>query len=319
MTGCALLLVVLLAMACAPAQTVIPLIPLPPERASEVFAGIDLQNRTVKKSAAWLREAYRAIAIRRLSDIPPAEYARYRRYVKDASVYVIVHPGYFPFFDEWNLTPIATDYTAGFPQRNVAERLSDAIDSLAIAYQIAREQERITRDFIEFMSAEKRLTVLLLPRDYRDHLTYGYVAGYDEFARYINELTNQADNIVYLESDGDQNGYLRDDDLAMLGAFLDAAGVRTLMLGGGFLGKCLDNLSGSLRKRYRHEDIWYVAEITAFSPYDVVADRGRLLTFWGHLRFENVRDYYTSIPVNRTTSERLRWASIPLYAIDRVR
>jgi hypothetical protein len=316
---CRRILPVLLLMlaACAPVQA--PQSDIPPERVKEIFSRIDAQDSTVKKSEAWLRGAYRSISIRKLADVPPQEYDKYRQYVKDGEVYIIVHPGYFPFFDKWDVTPIETDYRKGYPAQNIAQRATAVLPAENVAYRVAREQERVARDFLEFMSQEGRLVVLVLPRNYLEHLTYGYVPGYDEYARYINELTNGAENILWLESDTHNSGYLLDADLAMLGSFLDAAGVRTIRLGGGFLGKCLDNFYGSLRKRYAYDAISYVTEITSFSPADMVTDRASLITSTGKLKYSGLRKYFESVAFNRTTNERLRWSNLTLYRVYRSR
>lgn len=305
--------------ACAPATGLDTDTIGPPHHATKDNARIAVRNRTVKRSLAWLRAAYGHIAVRSIHDIPQDTYARYRSYALDGKVYIVVHPGYFPFFDEWSITPIATDYSRRLPRNNIPERIADALTATDVAYQVALQQEVMTRDIIEHLSEERHLVVLVLPRDYRDHLTYGYVAGYDEYARYVNEMTNGADNIVTIESDSHQNGYLRDRDLAVLGAFLDAAGAKTIMLGGGFLGKCLDNFAGSLRKRYPHGSIWYVREITMLSPSDIIADREDFLSFWGGLRYRSIRDHLASIPLNRTTGEALRWADLALFPAGRYR
>lgn len=315
----ALLILFLTACASAPApaplrQTIVPM-----DHVREVFARIDEQNRTVKKSDAWLREAYGSVGIKRLGDIPAGDYAGYGRYVQNGEVYLIVHPGYFPFFDVWDVTPVTTDYSVGYPKKNIAERVTENLAAENIAYRVAREQERILRDFLEFMSHEQRLVVLVLPRSYRDHLTYGYVDGHDEYARYLNELTNGADNIIWIESDTHNSGYLLDGDLAMLTAFLDQTGATTLLLGGGFLGKCLDNFYGSLRKHYSYDAISYVTEITAFSPADMVTDRASLITTGGKLKYRGLRKYFESVAFNRTTNERLRWSVLDLYLVYRNR
>lgn len=318
-TSLCALLAVTAASACTPARTALPASSGPRDRVRAIFAEIDMRNRTVKRSDAWLREAYRTVAGRSLRGIPTADYGRYRRFARDGKAYIIVHPAYFPFFDEWTMTPVATDYGSGLPRKNLVERVSDLLRPTDVAYQVALQQERVIRDFIEFMSVEKHLTILVLPRDYRDHLTYSRTEGYDEYARYLNELTNGAENIITVQSDGHDNGFLRENDLAALGDFLDAAGVRQLLLGGGFLGTCLDNFAASLRRRYTHDQIWYVRDLTTISPSAVVADRSRFLSFWGVLRQQRLREYVVSIPFNRTTSEPLRWADLSLYAVSRDR
>ena len=282
----------------------------------KVFDDSGARNRTVERTPSWIRSSYGPIGIKDLHHIPRAAYADYRPYARDGRVYVMIHPGYFPFFDEWGVTPITTDYSRGLPAENIIDRVGDTLRGSDVAYQVTFRQEQLTRDLIEYLSREKNLIILVLPRDYREHLTYGFVPGYDEYARYLNELTRGADNILYLESDGHQNGYLRDDDLHLLGTFLDALDVRTLMLGGGFLGKCLDNFAGSLRRRYSHDAIWYVPELTVVSPSDIIPDRGSFLSFWGNLEHQNIKKYLTSILMNRTTREPLQWADRALYPVE---
>jgi len=289
------------------------------EQVQKAFAVIDARNRTVKRSKPWLSKAYRAITVDELGRVPQDRYADYGTYAPDGKAYIIVHPGYFPFFDAWSVTPITTDYSGGLPRKNVVERIADRLRPIDVAYQVTLQQERIIRDFIEFLSVEKRLLILILPRDYRRHLTYGLVPGYDEYARYLNELTNGAENILTLESDAPDNGFLRDADLDRLAALFDAAGVDSLLLGGGYLGTCLDNLTASLRKRYDHEQISFVTDLTMVSPAAVVSNRAQFLSFWGTLRPGPLREYLASVPANRTTSEPLRWADLSLYSVSRIR
>lgn len=311
-----MVLVAIIACGCAStAQTAVPRSEQEIARIKETFASIDEQNRTVKKSEAWLRDAYAGIGIRRIHDIPPDEHARYRTYAMNNEVYVIVHPGYFPFFDKWEIPIPPADYSNGYPSRNLVERVTADLPQEDIAYRVAREQERIERDFIEFMSVQKRLVILVLPRDYKNTATYGAMPGADEYARYINELTNRGESIVYLESIAHNDGEVRSDDLAVLMQFLKAVEAKTIYLGGGFLGKCLDGFYGSLRTVFMPSEIYYVPEITAFSPVGMVTDRVKLLTDSGKLSMKGMQKYFRSVAFNRSTGERLRWKSLPLYPV----
>jgi hypothetical protein len=313
------LIILLLAVgagACAPAAPQASR-PDDPERAriKKVFAAIDERNATVKKSAAWLAEAYRGLGIRDINVIPPEDYAAYRRFAVNGEVYIIVHPGYFPFFDKWDIPRPPADYSGGYPALNVMERVTADLPPKDVVYRVAREQERITRDFIEFMSEEKRLVVLILPRDYAKNVSYGAVPGYDEYARYLNELTNRGESVVFTESITHDNGQMNDEDLEVLVRFLEAVGTQRTFLGGGFLGKCLDGFFGSLRTRVPFEHIYYVPELTAYSPADMVTDRVNLLTKTGRLSISGMRKYFQSVAYNRSTGEKLRWKFLPLYQV----
>lgn len=285
----------------------------------KVFANIDERNRTVKKSEGWLRDAYSGIGIRNVHDIPPAERERYRTYAVNGDVYIIVHPGYFPFFDKWDIAIPRGDYSQGFPSQNLIERVTADLPREDVVHRVAREQERIERDFIEFMSDEKKLVILVLPRDYRDTVSYGPVPGYDEYARYINELTNRGESIVFVESITHNDGKMREDDLDVLLQFLHAVNAKTIYLGGGFLGKCLDGFFGSLRTVIPFENIYYVPELTAFSPADMVTDRVNLLTKSGKLSISGMRKYFQSVAYNRSTGERLKWRFLSTYPVNQNR
>jgi len=310
------LLVAITAGACAPAvQPPPPMSGQESARIKKVFAEIDARNATVKNTEAWLREAYAGIGIRKINDIPPDEYVRYRPYAVNGEVYIIVHPGYFPFFDMWDIPRLPADYSRGYPSQNLMERVTADLPKKEVVYRVAREQERIARDFIEFMSVEKRLVILVLPRDYKENVTYGAVPGYDEYSRYLNELTNRGDSIVYVESIAHNDGQMNEDDLAVLVRFLQAVNGRTVMLGGGFLGKCLDGFFGSIRTVMTYESIYYIPELTAYSPADMVTDRVNLLTESGRLSIRGMRKYFQSVAFNRTTGERLQWKFLPAYQV----
>ena len=309
-----------LSLGCAPAMTA-------SERYREresahvrmVFARIDEQNRTEKKTAAWLAASYASVGIRNIRDISPQEYASYGRYVPNGDVYLIVHPGYFPYFDKWDIPRPPADYSGGYPAQNTMERVTADLPKGDVIYRSAREQEKVLRDFLEFQSLEQGLVVLILPRDYQKNTTYGQVAGYDEYARYLNELTNGAGNIVYIESDTHYSGKLRDDDLRVLLHFLKAVGARTLHLGGSFMGRCLDGFYGSLRTSMFSQDLSFVLELTAFSPTDMKADKVSLLTSAGTLSIERVENYFRKFAYMPATEQWLPWNRLSLYDLNEIR
>ena len=310
--------ILVIVLACAPAAQTRKA-KFPPEerdRIKKIFAAIDERNRTEKRSEAWLRSAYASIGIKKVNDIPPSEYASYGRYVTDGEVYIIVHPGYFPFFDKWHLPPPAPITGDDLPAENLSDRLTADLPADEVPYRVAREQGRILRDFIEFMSEENKLVVIVLPRDYKINQTYGYQPGRDEYARYINEITNRSESIVYVESDTATSGYILDKDLDVLDNFLTAAGVKTVKLGGGYLAKCLDNFYGSIRGKFAFEAITYVTELTAISPAeDMVTGEVDLLDKDGRINMKSIRKYISTVSYNRSNGDRIRTKNLTLYSI----
>jgi hypothetical protein len=284
-----------------------------------VFSGIADRNRSYEQSDAWLRDAYQGLRIKNLHDIPPEEFSRYHPYTAGGEAYVIVHPGYFPFFDQGDIPRPRADYARGLPRENLVDRITADLSAADAAYRSAREQERIVRDFIEFMAAEGRLVILVLPRDYRDHVTYNAVPGYDEYARYLNELSNEADNVVFLESSAYDQGSLRPEDLDVLVRFLKASGARTVMLGGGFIGKCLDGFYKTLRVVMLPGHLFYVPELTQFSPADMKRDRESLLANDGRIDRNKLYRYFHAFAYDPVTEDTLPWKPLPFYDIEHYR
>jgi len=284
-----------------------------------VFSGIDARNRSEKKSDAWLRDAYQGIRLRNLHDIPPQDLGSYRRYTVNGDAYIIVHPGYFPFFDAWDVARPPADYSEGMPRENLVERITAGLPASDTVYRTAREQERTVRDLVEYLAAEGHLVVLILPRDYRDHVTYGPAPGYDEYARYLNEISNEAENVVFLESAAYDKGNLLPGDLEVLIRFLKASGARSVMLGGGFIGKCLDGFYKTLREVMLPGYLFYVPEVTQFSPADMKRDRTSLLADNGGISRRKLYGYFRSFAYDPATEEWLPWKSLPFYDIEQYR
>jgi len=316
-----LLLITCMSLSCAPGSLAqrVDLSREEQKHARSIFFEIDSRNRTIKKTDAWLTKAYASPGIKKLNDIAPASYDDYRSAVVNGEVVIIVHPGYFPFFDQWSVPVIETDYAKGYPKRNLVERLGDTLDPANTPYLLLREQEKLTRDLIEYLSLEQRLVILILPRNYQDHLTYGYRRGFDEYARYISELTNHSSYILFLESDTYRSGFLLEKDLDMLAGFMEWIGARSILLGGGFFGKCLSHCYISLRSRYSHEQINVVPEITMPPPNGKTIEQAILLDKAGRLSRRGIWDFFQRTSYRSTNNERfhlkpLTWYRYPTIA-----
>ncbi len=260
------------------------------ERVKQVFEEIYLQDRTVKKSPEWLKDAYRSLKIRRLNDIPKEEAAGYKKYLYDGDVYIVVHPGFFPFFIERKVLSSPEDSRV-LPAKDIMERFSDSIAAHEKTLTVYLEQERLIKDFVQFMSVEKKLVILVLPGDYRNHLAYGYVPGVDEYMRFINEITNGSESVVYLESASWGEGSLDKNNLDVLTGFLSAIEVKNIVIGGGYIGKCLDDFTKCLRKKIDLNNIYFAPEIVTISPLEMVLDKVALLKDNHKINFKDIVKY----------------------------
>lgn len=268
------------------------------ERFSKVLEGIAERNKTVEDSPEWLKEAYSSIMIKRLNDVPKERYVDYKKFLIGNEVYIIIHPSYYAFFNN-EVTLSSRSDKKVYPLKNIVERFYDRYYDYDYGMIVMQEQERLLRDFVEVMSTEKKLIILILPRNWKERLTYGYIDGLDEYLRYINEITNMSESALYMESAMGNNGYMLPEDLNILNAFLMELGVKKVMLGGGYVGRCLtqfyDSIRPSLASACRECKLYVVPEITAVAVIDLNNKWGdSLLRKDGRINFNaaarNLRD-----------------------------
>jgi hypothetical protein len=264
------------------------------QKHTDLMRKINERNAAVEDSQKWISDAYKSIKLRKLNNIPKTEYANYKKYAgKGKRLYVIVHPAYYTFFGKGDMSehPLRRDleklqdiFSEGgtLPENNLVERLYDKMAFDETLY-VMQEQERLLRDFVEVYSTKKVLMLLILPRNYQKSL-YGYNKGHDEFARYINEITNESDSVIYMDSVTVSNGALTYDDVDVLMEFIEANEIRTIVLGGGYVGRCLEGLYESILDPFGYDHIYMVPEITAVSPDDIQGRWGNnLITRSGRL------------------------------------
>lgn len=283
----------------------------------QVFDDIAARNKTFKRSPEWLKEAYGGVKIRKINDISQSEFASYKKFVDNGDVYVIVHPAYYTFFHPE--TRIAEELPAGFPAQSVVERFAGTVPPGSLMYRILLEQEHLLRDFLEYASVEKKLVILILPGDYKNNVIYKPRPGFDEYARYINDLTNMSESIVYMESQEVGNGFVENNDLKILSAFLEQAGIKNILLGGGYLGRCVDDFYRSIRKSYPYEQIYFVPELSAIRPNDQAADKLNFFTEKGEIEFKSVIKYLRVITgmMRDFSNEKPRIRRLSLYPVYR--
>lgn len=247
----------------------------PAEEAARVKRVLEenrIRNETYKKSIEWLGDAYSGLKIKRLNDIPPDEFPAYKKYLAHDELYIVVHPGYFIFFENDRVYPVQ-ETIGGLPADNVVDRIGNAAIRDHQNLQIMVEEERFMRKFLEFMAAEKRLVLIAIPRNYRETMSLKSPEGLDEYARYINDMTNGAESMLFMETETSGSGYMTKADQALLARFLKDSGVKRIMFGGGYVGKCIDNFYEQLKGFFQEGKTFLVPEISAVSPMDGSFDR----------------------------------------------
>ncbi|MDA8431347.1 MAG: hypothetical protein M0Z60_00115 [Nitrospiraceae bacterium] len=259
----------------------------------KLIADINEKDNAQKESQAWLKEAYGGLKIRRMDNIPPAEYATYGRFLdsQDRRVYVVVHPAFYAFFMNNRVLSSESDRDV-LPSKNIVERLYEQREVSSVfdrSFDLMQEQEMALRDFLETMSAEKKLVIVILPKDYREHLSYGYVKGLDEYTRYINEITNMSESVLYTESVSYDVGALSEDSAKMLALFFKDVDAKSVLVGGGFAGRCQEAFIGSLTKEVAPGMLYVMPEVSAISADDLAGgEADNLLTKKGKLNFREI-------------------------------
>lgn len=269
----ALLLIAAMAAGCAsaPISTAIDApFKVPKDRPEEkehvrsVLAEIDQRNKTVESDPKWIAKAYEGFMIKNLDQVSESDYAQYAQYLDHGAVYIIVHPDYYTFFRE----SVALDDYVSSPSRNAVELLlQEPAYSSKTRLEIA--QEKAMRDFLEYTSTDKKLVIVVLPRYYRTYVGYRFRGDSDEFMRYINEVTNGSDSVLYLYSKRPNRGMLAEKERRKLLKFLYDIKAKEILLGGGYVGRCLEEFYKDIEQYYSDEKLYIVPGIVAFSPADL--------------------------------------------------
>ncbi len=234
-----------------------------PLRKALIINTIEERNSTIEDNPGWLNSAYERFMIKALSEINEEDYPSYARYLDNGSVYIIVHPAYYTFFQR-PLSPLEDE---SLSTENELERLLSE-KNYSPKTALIKAQERALRDFLEYASTTKRLVILVLPGGYRNYAGYKFKGLRDEFRRYINEVTNESHSVIYLYSKRPNRGLLGEKDLARLLKFLTAVRPKNILIGGGYLGRCVEDFWRTLEPFYP-DRLYLVPELIAISPSDM--------------------------------------------------
>jgi hypothetical protein len=240
----------------------------------EIIEKVEERNRTVEDDPEWIKRAYTGVMIRRLVNVPPNEYKDYKKYLDNGAVYIMAHPAFFPFFHYPK--KIVDNTSKEIPKYNVVEKLLEQTPT-NFEFAVLQAQERRTRDFFEFKSTQEKLLIVVVPRNYKRYTGYTFKRGRDEYMRYINEVTNFSKSVLYAESRTPNRGYLREEDAIRLMEFLLAIDAKKILIGGGYIGRCIEDFYNLITDEYGSEGIYVVPEITDISPRELNNTLGRAL------------------------------------------
>lgn len=240
-----------------------------PELKKRTFEGkrvVEPDEDILRENAELIKDLYGKLKIVKLDDIPEDKYADYKKYVYNGTAYAIVHPSYYLYFHDYNANKVVVERPRGDFSKNITDIFIDDYQrekSRTIKYM--KEMERRERDFLKKTSSRQRLVILVLPPDYQKHTEYPY-RKLDEFGRYLNEVTEGSPSVIYVDSESSKQGYISSETLPRLNAFLQAVGVKSLFLGGGYIDLCLKDFYLEASNLKDIESVEMIPEICTESP-----------------------------------------------------
>ncbi|MHB8882080.1 MAG: hypothetical protein ACYC69_11295 [Thermodesulfovibrionales bacterium] len=236
-------------------------------RKTELIRQVELRASTVETSAEWIQQAYEKPLIRHLRKIQKRDYADFAKYLDKGAVYIIVHPAYSFFFDD------SVQFGTAGRSSNGKSAMSNFLSETAYSgrSRLAKAQEKVMHDFLEYISTEKKLVLFILPGSYQKVAVYRDRFLRDEYMRYINEVSNESESVLYLFSSKPNKGKLGAKDRKILFRFLEAVQAKTILLGGGYIGRCIEDFYRMLGNNYDEDNLFIVPEISALSPSDMSA------------------------------------------------
>lgn len=257
----------------------------------ELLESIEKRNLAIEKDPHWIKWSYSGIGIKKLNNIPAEKYPDYSKFMDNGMIYIIVHPAYFVFFH--NNKPVILRTPDNFDSSIVDIFLKDGPDNRIL--KLVQQQQRNEKNFIEQITTDGKLVMLVLPKDYNNHPSYPYGSGTeDEYARYINEITNGSGSAIYIESSSPTGGKLLTNDLIMLLAFLGKIGAKSVLVGGGYVGRCQEEFYNYVSSYSATGNYFIVPEISIFSPEDLSEKKAESLSDGEKINFQAASEFIIS-------------------------
>lgn len=238
-----------------------------PEEIESLLKKIEERNLKVEDDPEWIKSAYHNLMVRRLINVSSSEYPKYRQYLDDGAVYIVVHPVFFTYFHYTKKKKRKDPNEESF-KLNIVEFLL-RLNPSTPQFAVLQAQERRMRDFLEFKSTQKKLVIVVIPKDYTTYSGYTYRNELDEYMRFLNEVSNFSSSVLFVESRSPNRGYLTDDDAVKLMEFLLSIKAEKIYVGGGYIGRCLEDFYNLITQEYGKEDIFVVPELSDISPREL--------------------------------------------------
>ncbi len=208
------------------------------------------------------------LALKNLKDIQPGK----EDSAKAETAYIIVHPSYYLFFQKKAYTIEPSD-TKNIVQAFV-EMNFPAENTFLNLMKIYESRENT---FLSSVQSNNKLVILITPGNYRQSRTYLFKNAADEYARYLNEATKGSSSILSIESENTDTGRVSKQDMDALIHYLKLRGVQNILIGGGYVGRCLDEFYRTFSGEWREGTVAVIPDLSAFSPNDVTETTARML------------------------------------------
>ncbi|KKM26329.1 hypothetical protein LCGC14_1585860 [marine sediment metagenome] len=239
---------------------------LMPSEINDILREVETRNREVEDDPDWIKKSYEGLMVRRLNNVSEREYARFEKYLDNGSVYILVHPGFFSFFHYPRRLRSSVDEAVS--EYNIVELLLKRRPKTA-EFALLQAQERRTRDFFEFKTAQKKLIIFIIPQNYQEYSGYTYRKSRDEYMRYLNEITNFSESVLFIDSRSPNRGSISEADAMRLVEFLLSVNAKNVYVGGSYVGRCLEDFYALLTREYGSEGIYVVPELSDISPREI--------------------------------------------------
>lgn len=240
---------------------------LPPREINEILYKIDKRNRTIEDDPEWIKKSYENLMVRRLTNISSKEYEAYRQYLDNGAAYIIIHPAFFTFF-HYSKKKNRGNNQDDLYKLNIVEHLLRK-EPKTSKFAVMQAQERRLRDFMEFKSTQNKLVILVVPQKYGEYSGYTYRNGPDEYMRFLNEITNFSHSVLFVESRSPNRGYLNDEDAMKLMELLLSIKADKVYVGGGYIGRCMEDFYNLISRNYGTEGLFVVPELSDISPREL--------------------------------------------------